>query len=358
MENVREFLDEVEKKLNAPGIERGSFTDLGHLENEALEQYEIFLSEEVLQFIKRSSSAPVKHWIVKIVGRQQLKTQNPKTLPNVLILYGSLLKNAIQDIPASLSVAKEIITFSTIMLNSSLRLILLQSSTGNLLTQQMQLNQQILSIKDSPSATLRNHAFKFIERLILCFSYAEGQNPSPSGDSFSLSEIKESLPPPFTVESLAMLGRNLLGELIETLQRFASNTKKEPKNANIPNQVIIINSLVIIQSNRARQFANQIIVALSEVTQQASLSWNANSQSRSLSYTLRHALISIMLTNKWETGTELLSALTRLDAKDRAESLYKQLRPLEFRDLKRSSTRSNTSFEVQPPPAKRQRIDV
>lgn len=366
MLDLREFLDEVEKNLAPVQGERGRGRDLEMhlqtLEKHATQHYDIFLTEEALQFINRSSTTAVKHWIVSIVGMCQLKSKNPGSLGGTMSLFSVVLKKAIQDLPASLALAQEVIIFSTRILSSSLQSILLQPSVQqdtlwNLLTQ---LNQQIAKLSESPSSTLRNHALKYIERLIFCYSFSEtqvqpnAQTTTDITEAFSLNTIQSiPLPQNLTIKDLIELGRGLLFQFIEKLQKLAAFTKTDPINSCIPNQIVIINSLTIIHANRPKQFGKFIIQGLCKVTELAALSWTNSSQSRSLSYSLRHSLISIMYTNKWEQcGGELVVGLTKLDAKEKAESLYKQLRPLEFRELKRVNPNS-----ADLPPPKRQRIE-
>ena len=359
MDSVREFLDGVEEALSAAVPADHKHQTIERLKQDALGKYEIFLTEEALQFIERSSTPPVKRWVVSVVGRQQMLPQNQRSLANTIFLFSSLLKTAIQDLPASFGVAQKIIICTTRLLPVSFRVIFLTKSEpiDSLWGLQSQINQQIARLIDSPSMTLRSHAAKFMERLILSFSYdprAETKRGSSSTD-FSLDMLRQALPSSGPLGDIPGLGQQLFERMAGTLIKLAANTKSEPAKASIPNQVVIIQSLCLIREKRVRQFGRQVIRALCEATTRAQLSWSESSLSRTLFYTLRHALIAIMQSNTWdgaEDGEQLLAALTRLDAREKGESLFKQFRPLELREMKRRHA------ELSQPPSKRSRHEA
>lgn len=353
MDTVREFLDGVEETLSAAVPADRKQQSIERLKQDALGKYMIFLTQESLQFIERSSTPPVKAWVVSVVGRQQMLPQNQHSLGNTLLLFYSLLKTAIQDLPASLGVAQKIIICTTRLLPLSFRAIFLTQAEPDegIWHLQSNLNQQIVRLTDSPSMTLRNHALKFMERLVLSFSYAE---KAPVEGEFSLDQLRQALPPSGPFGEVPGLGRKLLEHMTGTLLKLAINTKADPPNAAIPNQVVIIQSLCLIREKRPRNFGRNVIGALCEATARAHLSWSESSLSRTLFYTLRHALIAIMESNTWDNddGEQLLTALTRLDARERGEILFKRFRPLELRNMKRRHA------ELSQPPAKRSRHEA
>ena len=331
MDNVSELLRNVESILENPNIDQKKV--LSYYDDKL--DYEIFLSEEALQVIKGPCSLAAKQWVVSFVSTHIIKSQtrNAINFLGCLTLYMTLLKTSLNNLPASTNLAKEILVGLTLTLNFCMNFIFRVDfklwNNYNLLI------QMIIKLVESQSDTLRIHAIKFIEQVILCFSFPDptprGTLPIATGE-FTLAQI----PSTFSYVQFEQMGNQFLEQMIKSLKKIAEKTNSEPLHAHFSVQIVLLNSLYRLFRKRTQKFTAIVLTTFFEVVKIANASYSAPTSARSLFISLRHILISIMKANKWDKyGLEILDALTLLDAKEIAEHLYKKLRLVEFREITR-----------------------